>query len=369
MTERPERLRARRVAITSVVRYVVPTDISGSLRILDLERSRLTFITPSPESDWRQTDPNPRGGTRGARGVSVHGDRLVMANAERLFVFDTSWNLVSEFTDPLMVDVHDVLAEERGIWVAATGIDMLLLVGWDGRLERAWTFRKNRELLDELGFRKRSLPRADPALDLRDPRLRGAGYDRFHLNSLGRSSQGILLSFGRVRATEDPLADAESALVHVAENGVVSDPRLSVLHRRDGVRLPNHNVAEDGDLLIYNDSNTSRLVAYDRATGEARCEVSIPGSPPYARGLARIGPDLWLVGSQAPLAVHAVDLRQDQVVASYPLGGVQDEVVFGICVLPDAFGDPRQPLGADPYEFWRGAAAEARTTRIPARYR
>ena len=103
--------------------------------------------------------------------------------------------------------------------------------------------------------------------------------------------------------------------------------------------------------------------AWDTARQEARCEVPIPGSPPYARGLARIGEDLWLVGSQAPLSVHAVDLRREEVVASYPLAGFQDEVVFGICPLPEGFADPRQPLGHEPYEFWRRAAA--RVTRRP----
>src|SRR5207302_1460244 len=107
---------------------------------------------------------------------------------------------------------------------------------------------------------------------------------------------------------------------------------------------------------VYNDSNRNVLVAYDGARDEVRSEVPIPGSPPYIRGLARLGPDLWLVGSQAPLSVHAVDLRREEVVGSYPLGGIQDEVVFGICPLPEEFGDPRQPLGADPYEFWRRAA-------------
>jgi hypothetical protein len=359
-----ERLTERRVAITSVVRYAIPTEISGCLRILDLERGRLSFVTPSPESTWRPHDPNPRGGTRGTRGVSVYGDRLVVANAERLFVFDTSWNLVSELSDRLMVDVHDVLAEERGIWVTATGIDLLLLVTWDGRLEHDWTFRKNRKLLKELGFRKRSLPWTDPALDLRDPRLRGAGYDRLHLNSLGRSSEGLLLSFGRVCPSSNPTAEMLSALVRMTENGA-GDPQLEILHRRPGIRMPSHNVAEDGDLLVYNDSSSNCLVAFDRVRGESRYEVPIPGSPPYARGLARIGDDLWLVGSQAPLSVHAVDLRREEVVASYPLGGIQDEVVFGICPLPEEFDEPRQPLGGDPYEFWRRAALGARVTRRP----
>src|SRR4051794_27795019 len=101
MPKPPDRLEVDRVAITSVLRYAIPTDISGWLRILDLRRGRLTFVTPSPESSFRQEDPNPRGGTRGTRGVSAHGGRLVVANAERLFVFDTSWCLRAEISDRL----------------------------------------------------------------------------------------------------------------------------------------------------------------------------------------------------------------------------------------------------------------------------
>jgi hypothetical protein len=364
VTDALDQLTERRVAITSVVRYAVPTEISGCLRILDLERGRLSFVTPAPESTFRHHDPNPRGGTRGTRGVSVYGDRLVVANAERLFVFDNSWNLVAELSHPLMVDVHDVLAEERGVWVTSTGIDLLLLVTWDGRLAHEWTFRKDRALLKELGFRRRTLPWADPALDLRDPRLRGKGYDRLHLNSLGRSDDGVLISFGRVVPDDEPQAERSSAILRVNENGA-GQPQLTILHRQRGIRMPSHNVAEDGDLLVYNDSSGNRLVAVDRRSGETRCAVSVPGSPPYARGLARIGDDLWLVGSQAPLAVHAVDLRRAEVVRTYALGGIQDEVVFGICALPEAFAQPRQPLGTDPYEFWRRAAAAPRITTRP----
>jgi hypothetical protein len=365
MPDRPERLAERRVAITSVVRYARETEISGCLRVLDLDKGRLSFVTPSPESTFRSADPNPRGGTRGTRGVSAYGDRIVVANAERLFVFDTAWKLVAELSNELMADVHDVLAEERGIWVAATGIDQLLLVGWDGTPIHAWTFRKDRRLLKELGFGTRSLPHAEPITDLRDPRERNSGYDRLHLNSLGRSENGLLLSFGRVRPSEDLGVEMSSALLRVNENGS-GRPQLDVLYRQNGVRLPSHNVAEDGDLLVYNDSSRHRLVAWDVARGETRCEVPIPGSPPYARGLARIGDDLWLVGSQAPLSVHAVDLRRAEVVQSYPLGGIQDEVVFAICPLPDSFDDPRQPLGEDPYEFWRLAALGVTVTRRPA---
>src|SRR5206468_11281699 len=99
--------------------------------------------------------------------------------------------------DRLMVDVHDVLADERGIWITATGTDTLLLVSWEGRLERAWRLRRDRGLMTDLGFRRRSLP-GIPALDLRDPRQRGAGHDYLHLNGLRRARDSLLLSLGRI---------------------------------------------------------------------------------------------------------------------------------------------------------------------------
>ncbi len=344
------------MAVTSAIRFVIPSAVSGYFRILDLERGRVSFVTPSPESTFRGRDPNPRGGTRGARGVSVYGDRLVVANAERLFVFDSSWRLLAEISDRLMSDVHDVLAEEHGIWVAATGCDLLLFVRWDGRIEHEWSLREDGELLRELGFRERSLPRIDPDVDWRDPRARGEGYERLHLNSLARGENGLLASLGRVILTLEP-PDLASALVQVSRTGAVS-----VLFRREATVAPNHNVAVDGDLLVYNDSNRDCLVAYDRSRGAERCAVPIPGDPGWARGLARVGPTRWLVGSQAPLALYEVDLERAEVVAEYPLGGIKDETVYGICPIPDEFDDPRQPLGADPYEFWKRAES---VTPIP----
>jgi len=353
----------RRIAVTSVIRHAIPSDVSGYLRILDLERERVSFVTPSPESTFRACDPNPRGGTRGARGVSVHGERLVVANAERLFVFDTSWNLVAELSDRLMSDVHDVLADERGIWVASTGGDMLLLVRWDGRLEHAWSLRGERGLLRELGFRERSLPRIDPDADLRDPGARSAVSQRFHFNGIGRGAEGLLLSLGRVATVVGLQPEYAYAIARLAQNGGL---HASVVYHRPGTRAPNHNVAEDGDLLVYNDTNRHALAAYDRRAGVERCAVPIPGEPAWVRGLAKIGPSLWMVGSQAPLAVYAVDLEHAEVVAGYPLGGIQDETVYGICALPDGFADPRQPLGSDPYEFWKRAARKPAVTPIRA---
>ena len=272
----------------------------------------------------------------------------MIANAERLFVFDTSWRLLVQLTRRLTADIHEVLADDDGVWVTAAGTDLLLRLSWDGELTDWWSFRADKRFLKELGFRRRP-PRLDPDLDHRDPDIRRkvAPYDTGHLNAVVASGDDLLISFGRIRTLEEQ--PRTSAIVRLPRQG---RRRPSIVFRTDATDVPNHNVAEDGDLLVYNDSNRNCLVAWDRRTGEERSAVPIPGDPPFARGLLRIGPSLWLVGSQQPAAVHAIDLDREAVVATYELGGVENETVFGIEALPDTFEDPRVPAGDDPYAFW-----------------
>jgi hypothetical protein len=338
----------RRVVVTSSIRWAWVSEVSAFFRVLDLERGEVTFTAPVPESAWRAVDPNPRGGQRGARGVSATSDRLVIANSERLFVFDTSWRLLGQLTRRLTADVHEVLADDDGVWVTAAGCDLLLRLSWDGELDDWWSFRADKRLLKDLGFRRRP-PRLDPDLDHRDPniRLKVAPYDTAHLNDVVLSGNDLLVSFGRVQTLEE--GPRSSAIVRLPRH---DRARAAVVFQTDAPDVPNHNVAEDGDLLVYNDSNRNCLVAWDRRAGAERSAVSIPGDPPFARGLLRIGPSLWLVGSQQPAAVHAVDLDRAGVVATYALGGVENETVFGIEALPDTFLDPPTPAGDDPYAFW-----------------
>jgi len=349
----------RRVVITSVVRYAVPTEMSGWLRVLDLATGETNFKTLVPESVWRRHDPNPRGGTRGTRGVSVHGERLVIAGADRLYVFDTHWRLVGELTHRLMGDVHDVLAEERGIWVASTGCDALLLYDWDGELLETWPLREDERLMAELGRPGHWLPLLEPDVDYRDPRARNV-FDAMHLNGLAHGNGVLLLSLGRVTTREEDAGRAGSSAI-VRFDGV----GFEVLYRRAGVVVPNHNVAEADDRLLFNDSNRHCVVVHDRRTNTEVGAVSIPGDPPFVRGLARVEPDLWLVGSQAPLAVYAVDAERARRVAEYRLDGVEHEAVYGISVLPETFATPQRLHDPDPYAFWKRAALPPTVTPIP----
>jgi len=353
---------ARRAVVTSNVRFASPSHPSGYLRVVDLETGEVLLTTPMAESLFRAHDPNPRGGQRGGRGLSTHNGRLVVANAERIFILDTSWRLVDELSHPLTADIHDVLAEERGIWVTSTACDALVLLGWDGTLQDVWTYRDHRKLARELGVPRGRLERFRREFDYRDPRYRVDGFNSVHLNSVARDGDGLLVMLGRIEGlTEQTWDNRSSVVVRVSGKG-----KGTVLWRGNGLVVPNHNVAREGDLILVNDTNGHRLVAYDPANREERFSVEIPGSPPYARGLARVGPNRWLVGSQEPLAVYTVDLERREIVARHDFDGSRNECIYAICALPDEFLPPPRITSSNTQAFWKRAAPPPGVTPIPA---
>jgi hypothetical protein len=367
-----------RVAVTSQVRFAGQAAYSGVFRVVDLDSGRTLLNEPVPESRWRQIDPNPRGGLRGAKGISVAGDRLVVANSDTVFVLDRSWRVIAEFTHPFTGSIHDLLAEDEAIWVTCTNGDLLLKLDWDGRELDRWCWRHDRNLVTSFGLR--SPPAFDPGIDYRNPReLQGGVHNVVHLNAVSRAPEGLLLSFGRVlspaeirrrrlRAVPGRLAarlgvqrrtptkpaplptnfmpGSSSAIVLLRDAGApLERATAEVLLRVENVVVPNHNVLQTGELLLYVDSNESRLVAVNRATGRERSSVAIPGAPAFARGLAALEGDLYLVGSQAPLALHVVDMARGEIAASYELDGAENESVYAVCVIPSGFADPGETGG------------------------
>jgi hypothetical protein len=356
------------LAVTSQVRFAGEPIYSGFFRVVDLDTGETLITEPVPESPWRSVDPNPRGGLRGAKGISVCGERMIVGNSDTIFVLDPQWRIRSSFTHPFMGSLHDVLAEEDAIWITCTNGDLLLKVDWQGNEVGRWSWRTDAGLMRTFGFK--SLPAFDPGVDYRDPiGLQGGVHNVVHLNGIERCPEGLLLSFGRVlspaevrrrryRAIAGRLAarfgvtrpfptkavPVPTTFLPGSSSAVVLLPDLDapaeVLVHVKGVVVPNHNVLAVEGRIVYADSNGSRLVAVDRATGEERTAVTVPGEPAFARGLARVAGDVYLVGSQKPLAFYAVDLARGEVVESYELEGGETESVYALAVVPPSFARP-----------------------------
>lgn len=354
-----------RIVVTSAVRHAGNEAFSGYLRMVDLDSGAVLHTEPVPESPWRSVDPNPRGGTRGAKGVSVHADRLVICNSDSVFVLDDRLSLVSTFSHRLAGAIHDVLAEEAGIWVTCTNADLLVRFTWDGEPAETWSWRDDPALVRELGFG--SLPPLDLSLDYRDPRvLQGGVTNIAHVNGVARAADGLLVSLGRILSPGEVARRRRMARLgsiaaklgvtrrHKPDSSPTPAGRIpgsssAIVLRRDDasavallrladVDVPGHNVLERGGSLLYNDTHSARLVVFDPRTADA-AYIDVPGDPSFARGLAHWHDSVYLAGSQRPLAVHAIDVELGSVTRTFELDGAENESVYAIALLPDTFAE------------------------------
>jgi hypothetical protein len=361
-----------RLVVTSVVRRAGQQEASGFVRVVDWDQKRVLMKSAVPEGLHRAKDPNPRGGLRGARGVATCGARLIIANTERLWVLDARWQLVGEITHPWMGGIHDILAEESGIWITCASADLLLKTDWTGTIVCDWEWRRDKGLTAALGFR--TLSPVDRELDYRNPETgRNTVGDIVHLNGVAHGADGLLLSFGRIlpfriykkqrllrvlgrlavtlsvrrRLTLQPLLSRPVKKIGGSSWAAVllgKNERTQVLKRSAGINVPNHNLVQVEDSLIYNDSNTSQIVQTSLDPSIADRRVLIPGQPSFIRGLAQLDRENFLVGNQAPLALYQVNLVTHRVVSSLLLDGEPNESVYGICLIPPEFNSPPASL-------------------------
>lgn len=73
-------------------------------------------------------DPNPRGNSRGGRGIAILPDgRIAVATYHSLYLFDSNLTTKEQYTHNLMVGLHEVfLSSEKVIWLTSTSIDAAL---------------------------------------------------------------------------------------------------------------------------------------------------------------------------------------------------------------------------------------------------
>jgi hypothetical protein len=359
-------------------------------------------MAPVPDAVHRTRDPNPRGGLRGGRGLAVTPDRLALAINDRVLVLDSSWQLSSVMSHRWMGGIHDIAANEEGIWVACSDNDLVLQLDWAGRLRDSWHWRADRAMRRALGFGW--LPHFERSTDHRDPLSPGLRVELGHLNAVACNGDAVFVGLGLIRtpvplrwvaARERGLRAAErvglGSLAHGAMArwrrsraarigrrlptgqdlltitpgqlpigfggpgqpgwtwGVV-ELRPSAGRRRRGPRarlivhqpargIPSHNVVASGDLVVVNETARARVVAVDRADRIVH-SVEFPGKLPFPRGLLELPDGRFLVGTQHPAALNVVDLAAERIDECILLPDDRDESPYAIVSVPESFGDP-----------------------------
>jgi hypothetical protein len=365
------------ILVTTTHRHCEPGEPSGFVYMLDLKRGKVTGGCPMIEPPYRDLDPNPRGGMRGAKGIAVVEDQVLLANASVIYHFDRSWNMVRTISHPSCASIHDILWHDGGLWVTSCSNDLVFQFDPDGHVLQLLNMRSFPTVGQALHWNPPDRLAAEAilagAIDFRDPRThRAEDFDAAHVNSLCVLPDGDLLVLlghmwtklwstqlrlkghlkalglwkplaGMLRPILRPLpltrvsrgdlgaslATAGAAILRISRQG-----KASICWQLTKRRMPTHSlVALPDGTVLFADTTDGCIVHLDPADGRQLARIKVTND--FLRGICPLSPQEVLVGSQRD--VLRVDLARQQVVQSIRLTDNANVSVFAIKELPPDF--------------------------------
>lgn len=339
-----------RLLFGTVVRTAAP-ERGGELCRLDWDTKGVEGRTPVVAQDPSvERDPNPRGSTRGCRGIQITGDEIVAASYHSLHVYDRSLTMRRRISHGLMAGLHEILLSgPNRIWVTSTAIDAVLEYDLrSGALLRGFWPREIRTFREKWSLEP--LP-IDKQADNRLAHLRqsgGVGPSHLHVNAVALW-RGRLLGLVRVHGA---VVDLEAGEI------LIEDPRI-----RGG-----HNLAllDDDATIVIADTRGQTVRLYElgsrrlvktielRAfpwiddlgknaqhldTRLAKLGRLLKGDPEFyrplaaplfVRGLAARGDLMWI--GMSPAAVVCIDWRRGTLEGTYAHSRDVRECVHGLAL-------------------------------------
>lgn len=115
-----------KVYFSTVVRSA-PQQQGGEIVLVDWNSKTVEAKHPIIPGNPELVDPNPRGNTRGGRGIDFLGDEVIVANYHTLQIFDHKLHHVRDVSHPLLVGLHEIFSNGDGqVWASSTAIDAVL---------------------------------------------------------------------------------------------------------------------------------------------------------------------------------------------------------------------------------------------------
>lgn len=247
-----------RAYFTTVVR-TAPVEDGGELVCLDWPSGRVLNSVDIVPTDPLLNDPNPRGNTRGGRGVARVDGKVVVSNYHTLNIFDKDLNKQREITNRLFVNIHEITPahSRRALWVTSTATDSVHRVNIDsGHIEQSLWPREMEVFQDALDVEPLSIDKND---DNRGNFLEKKYFDdpsHLHLNAVRPYRDRLLGLFYKPGVIAD---------LHQREI-LVQDYRLQGAHNL---------VLVDDNIIAVNSTQQGAVLFYDISSPELEKEIRI----------------------------------------------------------------------------------------------
>jgi len=368
------------VLIPTALRKSKAFEPSGYLVTYDTEEKMVVKRARIIEPPYRDVDPNPRGGYRGLKGLSFLGNRVAVANASTIFIYDENWMPVNYFFHPTCAGFHDILLTQRGVWVTSTRTDILALLDFDGQIVKYFNIRSY-NLINQYSKRPAFPFISDHEIrngihDYRNPLSHDSAFtDALHVNSFTFLENGdLLVSCGLVRvvshyyfhqlnnrlkntvfsnllprlyegyeyifkknksefeSTKITQEKSYSLILRFPSSGPVKQSLVL-----DKCFVPSHSIRVLRDKsAIYLNTSSGELIHFDPITNEIFTSTII--GEKFLRGACQLPDDTVLIGDNNTL-IH-FDLANRKVLSKTQFSDDPTEGVFDIKLLPDIFTLP-----------------------------
>ena len=354
-----------KIVFTTVVRHA-PVAAGGWARVAEWPSGRLLAERPVVPADPPVDDPNPRGNSRGGRGVVVAGDAIVIANYHSLEICDQALRPVGTFSHGNFAGIHEIKRRRKRLLVASTAVNAAAEVPLEAVLGAAaatgkhaaaavcfWWPTEALAVCERLGVPATSYPDKQADNRLRYLELHNRGHaGHLHLNAVdadGEQVYALLNKPGAILRLSGP-GSMEVVLRHPLLEGAhnlefVGPGRAWVVGTRSGLLLECDLVGGTVRPLIDLAATPfAREVA--RGGGEpqtwsglrwlqrkqAPTAAEPTARPLFWRGLA-VNAD-WIFVGTSPAAILGFDRRSFAYQGVVRFGANAREIVHGIAIGP-----------------------------------
>jgi hypothetical protein len=356
---------------------------SGRLLVCDLDRKEVVKSCEILEAPYREMDPNPRGGFRGLKGISIYEDRIAIANSSTVFIYDFKWRPLNYFWHPTCAGIHDIELRNDTVWVTSSRNDLLVSMDFNGNIVNFYDLRKFITFDQPASIKIKPFLREaeiiSGKINFRDPSTHDSAVtDLLHVNSLAFQNNGdILVSCGLLRIVDqfylhkindllkrsilskslpalriftDRLRNTKK-VINFEHTSITKEKSLSKImsftssgewSNRLVIKecaVPSHSVRVLGDLsAIYLDSTSGRLFQFNPNSGQIISTHKLGHD--FLRGAKVLHDGSVLLGDNNYI-IH-FDLSKNQILSRIKITENPAEAVFDINVMPDYFTLPPQ---------------------------
>ncbi len=244
------------VYFSTVVRMAPPRK-GGNLIRLNWDTKQIEARVPIYPENPEINDPNPRGNTRGGRGIALLNGSVIVGAYHTLKVFDRDLNHVRDIAHPLLVNLHEtfVSGPDR-LLVSCTSIDAVLEIDLvSGQTVREYWPREEPAFQEALGVSPLAIDKhADNRLQflsrayMEDP-------SHLHINAVTQWNRQTFAFCHAIGA----VLNLDTCEVELC------DPQLK----------GGHNLIVTDEEILVNDTRGHNVRIYDRSTKALRQQLSL----------------------------------------------------------------------------------------------